>query len=113
MIRTYRKARKWSQEDLAERVLKNRAAFTTVSNWETARVRPDIEQGNDLIVALRMPAEEFWRAMGCLITPPNEGRVPLELLQVVPQLDLAKQDQLVEIAQGLLLVQQRSAAGAR
>jgi transcriptional regulator with XRE-family HTH domain len=70
LIRKGREARGWSQLELADRL---KTSAPTVSNWETGRTRPTIEQGNELVLALGLGAEEFWTAMGVRFTPPVPG----------------------------------------
>lgn len=78
MIRQARLDRGWTQPELAERTGET---VTTVSNWETERVRPSIEQGNAIIVALGLSAERYWQACGALLTPPTVARLPRTLLE--------------------------------
>ena len=71
--------------------------MTTVSNWETERVRPSIEQGNRLIVALNLSAEGFWRAAGALLSPPAVAKLPQPLLQKLLALPPEKLTSLTDI----------------
>lgn len=78
MIRQARTERGWTQTELGERV---EEAMTTISNWETERIRPSIEQGNALVIALGLSAEMYWRACGVVLTPPAAARLPRTLLE--------------------------------
>ena len=54
-IREYRKGRRWSQKELADRIGVSR---NTIVNWESGRTRPDIKQIGQLMRVLEMSPRE-------------------------------------------------------
>lgn len=80
VIREARERKGWTQLDLAEAIGE---AAATISNWENQRVRPSIEQANELITALHLAAEPFWRSMGAHLTAPAVARLPKPLVDVL------------------------------
>lgn len=104
MIRKARKEKGWSQVDLAERA--DRLPFTvsssTVSNWETERVRPGIDEANWLIRVLTLSSEEFYMALGADLTPPRAARLPRTLLDALLSLPAEEYPQIEHTAHALL-----------
>ena len=97
-IRNKRESWNWSQEDLAARLA---VGPTTVSKWENEISRPTIEDGNSLIIALNLPAEGFWLAMGAYMTPPEELKViPYRLLQLLLEMPEHQRQSLTIVLDG-------------
>lgn len=71
-------AKGWSQPELGERV---GASTTTVSNWETEKTKPGIEDINVLATALQVSPEELLISMGVMLTPTPEARLPRDVVE--------------------------------
>ena len=48
---------------------------------------PSVEQVNDLVLALRLSAEELLRRMGFKLTPPAAAKLPRELVLGLLEMD--------------------------
>lgn len=96
LIRETREQKGWTQVDLGERVGE---AASTISNWENERVRPSIEQGNELVLALALSAEVFWRSMGVKLTAPAVTKLPRQLLHSLLLLTPGELDALTLLAE--------------
>ena len=108
-IRDARLAKDWTQPELAERVA---ASTTTVSNWETGKTAPGLEDINPVCMALGISPDLLLSDLGIMLTPPAAARLPRELVDAALRLDATRLAGLVETARGLLLVQQGSAQRA-
>ena len=108
LIREACEQKGWTQVDLGERVGE---AASTISNWENERVRPSIEQGNELVLALALSAEAFWRSMGVKLTAPAVTKLPRQLLHSLLVRDLlTAADIAAEIGVDAVTVRRRAEA---
>lgn len=103
LIRAARDELGWSQADVAERLesLIGPIDPSKVSRWETGEMRPTIEEGNALVLALRLSAEEFWRAIGINLTPAAASKLPRELLDLLLEMSDAQRRALIDFVRPL------------
>ncbi len=80
LIRSARLAKGWSQPDLADRV---GTSITTVSHWETGKTRPGVEDVNQLASALQLSPEQLLIAMGVVLSPMPEARLPRDIVDAL------------------------------
>ena len=94
LIRRGRELKGWTQEEFADVI---DVGASTISNWENQRIRPSIEQGNQIIMALNVAPDDFWRSMGCLVSPSISGRLSYRLVKAIMKLSPERQRSLAEL----------------
>ena len=77
MIRKAREGKGLTQVELGQQLSTSNG---TISRWENEHTEPSFRQVNDLIIALSLPADLFYRRIGASLTPPAAARLPRALV---------------------------------
>lgn len=109
LIAKYRDMRGITQAELADEL---HVKHTTVSNWEREAVRPNIDQGNDLIVALHMPAPAFWLSMGARMAASTAMKtIPDTIIERLLEVDPRDYRDIERQIYGVILSRREGLAG--
>lgn len=115
MIRIGREGLNLSQRQAADllKSLDVSADGSDFSRWENGLRKPSIDQGNALVMTLRLNAYEFWRALGVRFAAPASVRtLPPELVSLWPSLSPDVQQGVLALARAAARTSGREAGEA-
>lgn len=88
LIRRERLRRRWSQEYLGRKL---HTSAGTISRWENERVRPNLDQMEELSLSLGIPLDLLIEGGGVKLRPAPEGRLYAPLVEAIGEMTLQEQ----------------------
>jgi len=105
-IRDFRKAKKFSPQELADRLGTSKG---TVDNLELERTLPSFEQIRSLQVHLGLSAAMLIELAGVPLDIHPQARLPAEMIATLQALSPERQEAVIQIARGWLRYQEDEA----